>query len=86
MQSTILSHHDIQRLPADRHTMFQRSQLRHHGHETRILTLHPHFLPDLDLLALVAKNQVSLVMLGLFGPQAETFAKVEAREGVGGRG
>lgn len=82
----LLPHNNIQRPPPNLHAMLQRAQLGHHRHQTRILTLDPHLLPDLDLLAPIPKYHIRLVVLGSFGCQAEPFAEIEAAEGVGGCG
>ena len=66
--------------------MLQRTQLRHHRHQTRILTLHPHFLPHLDILPLEREYLMALVMFRELGRETETLAKRKTGEGFRGKG
>jgi hypothetical protein len=79
-KSVLLSHHNLQRLPPQRHAPLQRIHLRHSRHKIRILALHPYLLLNIDLLPFESEDLVHLVVnLGTCGAQGygQAVAEVE---------
>lgn len=63
--------------------MLQRTQLRHHGHQARILAFHPDFLPHPDLLTLIREDLPRFVVFRQSCREAEALTE---GDGVGGGG